>query len=191
MLPTVELPSEDELVEAAAALDEATSSSSMEHLLEHAVLAELTQEAWFGRGQLIDILHSSVDAFGHDVVLECGPIIRHVQFKARRLDAKTAAYKINTRLAERPSGCVIWLGWARVPERNRVSIEYRWFGGLPGEALPDLGDVVAKHAKANAQGVKLERPGIRRVNLGRFDKVRDAADLLDRLFGTAAAGVYG
>lgn len=188
MLRNVDLGSSDELV-VAAALDEATSSSSMEHLLEHAVLAELTQEAWFGRGQLIDILHSSVDAFGHDVVLECGPIIRHVQFKARRLDAATTTYKINKRLAERPSGCVIWLGWARVPASNRVSITYRWFGGLPGEPLPDLGNVVAKHAKANAQGVKLERLGIRQVNLGRFDRVRDAAELLDRLFGTVSPGM--
>ena len=164
-------------------LDGATSWSSMEHLLEHAVLAELTQEAWFGRGQLIDILHSSVDAFGHDVVLECGRIIRHVQFKARRLDATTSTYKINTRLSQRPSGCIVWLGWSRLPSSNRVSIQYRWFGGPPGKPLPDFGEVVAKHAKGNALGVKHERPGIRVVTLGRFERVRDAADLLGRLFG--------
>lgn len=103
------------------------------------------------------------------MVLECGPVLRHVQFKSRRLDAKTSTYKLNTRLAERPSGCVVWLGWSPQPNENRVHIEYRWFGGSPGEPLPDLGDVVAKHAKANAAGVKLERPGIRRVNLGRFE----------------------
>lgn len=171
-----------------AELDPTSASSSMEHLLEHVVLAELAQEAWFGRGQLIDILHSAVDAFGHDVVLECGSIIRHVQFKARRLDAKTSTYKVNTRLAERPSGCVIWLGWSLRPAQNRVDIQYRWFGGLPGETLPSLGDFVAKHAKANAEGVKLERPGIRRVNLGRFVRLRDAGELLDRLFGPYPAG---
>lgn len=166
-----------------AELDVNHASSSMEHLLEHVVLAELVQEAWFGRRQLIDILHSSVDAFGHDVVLECGPVIRHVQFKARRLGAKTSKYKINTRLAERPSGCVVWLGWERRPGENRLDIQYRWFGGKPGERLPDLGDVVAKHTKANAAGIKLERQGIRSINLGLFEKLDDAAQLLDRLFG--------
>lgn len=164
-------------------LDAMTSSTAMERLLEHVVLGDLAQEAWFGRRQLIDILHSSVDAFGHDVVLECGPVIRHVQFKARRLDAKTSSYGINTRLAERPSGCIIWTGWAKRPDANRVDVQYRWFGGRPGERLPDLGDVVAKHAKANAQGVKAPRPDIRVLRLSRFEPISDTAQLLDRLFG--------
>jgi hypothetical protein len=171
--------------EAASELSSTTASSSMEHLLEYVVLAELAQEAWFGRGQLIDVLHSSVDAFGHDVVLECSRVLRHVQFKARRLDAKTSNYKINTRLADRPSGCVVWLGWSRRPNENRVDVEYRWFGGPPGEPLPDLGGVIAKHAKANAAGVKLERPGIRQINLGPFERLAGASELLQRLFGPA------
>lgn len=172
---------DEQLVE----LDATAASSSMEHLLEHVVLAELAQESWFGRGQLIDILHSAVDAFGHDVVLECGSVIRHVQFKARRLDARTSTYKINAKLAERPSGCVVWLGWSRLPSENRVAVQYRWFGGLPGERLPGLGDVVAKHSKANARGVKLERPGIRRISLGKFERLAGPGELLDRLFGAS------
>ena len=77
----------------------------------------------------------------------------------------------------------MWIGWQRRSGANRVDVQYRWFGGLPGEPLPDLGDVVAKHSKANAQGVKLERPAIRKVNLGQFERLPDAAALLDRLFG--------
>lgn len=167
----------------AADLDPSVASSSMENLLELAVLGEIVQEAWFGRGQLVDVMHSSVDAFGHDVVLECGQVLRHVQFKARRIASATSTYKINTRLAERPSGCVIWIGWSRRPNANRVDIEYRWLGGKPGEPLPDLGNTVAKHSKANAEGVKLERPDIRVVNLGRFERLPNVAALLDRLFG--------
>ena len=160
-------------------------SSSWERLLELSLMSELTQEAWFGRGQIVDVLHSTVDAFGHDVVLECGPVLRHVQIKSRHADSATNQYKINTRLAERPSGCVVWLGWARRPDTNRLMMEYRWFGGLPGEALPNLGDKVAKHSKANSQGIKLERPGIRIVPLSRFERLSGVAELIDRLFGAA------
>lgn len=159
-------------------------SSSMERLLELALLAELTQEAWFGRRQLVDVLHSRVDAFGHDVVLECGNVLRHVQIKSRKLTAKTARYKVNTRLAERPSGCVVWVGWSVEPSTGRVRMEYRWFGGAPGEPLPELGSRIARHSKGNAVGLKLERPNIRLLNLGDFTKLGGVADLLDRLFGT-------
>ena len=155
----------------------------MERLLELFLMAELAQEAWFGRGQLIDVMHSSVDAFGHDVVLECGPVLRHVQLKSRALAGTTSSYKINTRLAERPSGCVIWIGWERRSGSNRLQTEYRWFGGLPGEPLPDIGDVIAKHSKANAQGVKLHRANIRVVRLSKFERLDGVGDLLDRLFG--------
>lgn len=164
-------------------LDPSRDSSSLERLLELALMADLTQEAWFGRGQIVDVLHSSVDAFGHDVVLECGQVLRHVQIKSRASGGTTTRYKINTRLTDRPSGCVIWLGWQRQSDVNRLEMEYRWFGGLPGERLPDLGTTVAKHSKANAQGVKLERPGIRIVPLSRFEKVGSVSELLDRLFG--------
>ncbi len=172
-------PEDDDVVD----LDPTQESSSMERLLELALMAELTQEAWFGRRQLVDVLHSTVDAFGHDVVLECGDVLRHVQIKSRKLSGKNSRYSVNTKLRQRPSGCVVWIGWTREPGTNRVRMEYRWFGGEPGEALPDLGSRIGKHAKGNAIGVKLERPNIRVLNLGDFTKVDDVGDLLDRLFG--------
>lgn len=168
-------------------LDTTAESSSMARLLEYFVLTEILQETWFGRGQLIDIMHSTVDAFGHDFVLECGGVLRHVQFKTRRLDGRATRYTINTRLAQRPSGCVVWVGWFREPNANRVNVEYRWFGGEPGEPLPELGEIVAKHTKANAQGEKLERPDSREVALGRFERLSGVGELVDRLFGAPNA----
>jgi hypothetical protein len=165
------------------ALDAVAHSSAMERVAELAFLSELVQEAWFVRRQIVDVLHSSVDAFGHDVVLECGRVLRHVQLKSRRVGAKTSAYKINLNLGDRPSGCVIVLDWQHDAESNRVTFTYRWFGGLPGEPLPPLGDKIAKHSKGNAKGEKLARPNLRVVPLTKFTKVPTIADLLTHLFG--------
>jgi hypothetical protein len=161
------------------ALDAVAHSSAMERVAELAFLSELVQEAWFVRRQIVDVLHSSVDAFGHDVVLECGRVLRHVQLKTRRVGGKTSAYKINLNLGDRPSGCVI----VHEAESNRVTLSYRWFGGLPGEPLPPLGDKIAKHSKGNSKGEKLARPNLRVVPLTKFTKVPTIADLLTHLFG--------
>jgi hypothetical protein len=165
------------------ALDAVAHSSAMERVAELAFLSELVQEAWFVRRQIVDVLHSSVDAFGHDVVLECGRVLRHVQLKTRRVGGKTSAYKINLNLGDRPSGCVIVLDWQHDAESNRVTFTYRWFGGPPGEPLPPLGDKIAKHSKGNAKGEKLARPNLRVVPLTKFTKVPTIADLLTHLFG--------
>jgi hypothetical protein len=61
---------------------------------------------------------------------------------------------------------------------------FLWFGGLPGERLPDVRDLkVARHTKGNAQGVKQERPNMRVLPKGRFEKLGTMPDLLLRLFG--------
>lgn len=170
---------------AAGELDANAVSSSLENMLELVLLGELVQEAWFGRGQLVDVLRSQVDAAGHDIVVECAGVVRHVQLKSRRADATTAVYAINTRLAEHQSGCVVWVGWSLREGARRVSLEYRWFGGRPGEPLPDLGDRMARHVKADSRGVKAARPHTRVLNLGRFERLAGPAELLDRLFGPA------
>jgi hypothetical protein len=60
-------------------------------------------------------LHSTVGAFGQDVVLECGSVSRHVEIKRRKSTGKRSRYSVNTTLAERPSGCVVWIGWSQYP----------------------------------------------------------------------------
>lgn len=160
-------------------------SSSLARLIEYQLLADLLQEAWFGRNMLIDVMHSSVDAFGYDLVLESGRVIRHVQLKARKLDGKRSAYDINTTLRDRPSGCVIWVGYRRRTGTNSLDLEYRFFGGPPGQRLADLGEAPVLHTKANSTGQKAIRPGLRSVKLSAFEKVTDIPDLLDKLFGPA------
>jgi hypothetical protein len=170
-------------------IDPVCHSTAWERLLELTLMSELTQEAWFGRRQILDVMHSTVDAFGHDVVLECGRVLRHVQLKSRALSAGTSKYSINLELTERPSGCVIWMGWERLPDTDRVRMEYRWFGGEPGEPLGGLGDRRAKHTRANSQGIKSSREALREVRLTQFEKLTGVPHLLDKLFGPAVAPV--
>ncbi|MFC5678432.1 hypothetical protein [Aeromicrobium endophyticum] len=165
-------------------IDEMSNSSAFEKMIETAFLRDLLEQMWFGRSEIVDVMHSSLDAFGFDLVLETTSVLRHVQLKARRRGGRSARLNINTKLSERASGCVIWMEWAKAADRNSLEIDYRWFGGQPGQPLPPLGDRVAKHAKANAQGVKNERSGIRVLPLGELERVSGIEELADRLFGT-------
>lgn len=165
-------------------IDEMNNSSAFEKMIETAFLRDLLEQMWFGRNEIVDVMHSSLDAFGFDLVLETTSVLRHVQLKARRRGGKNASLNINTKLSERASGCVIWMEWAKAPDRNSLDIEYRWFGGQPGQPLPALGDRVAKHTKANAQGVKKERGGMRVLTLGKLERMSGIEELADRLFGT-------
>jgi len=60
-------------------------SSSREALIEHIFVAEVLQEAWFAREQLVEVLRSEVDAAGYDIVFECGSMVRHGPVEGERL----------------------------------------------------------------------------------------------------------
>jgi hypothetical protein len=159
----------------------------MELIIESTFLSELLQEAWFGRGQNVDVIHSSVDAFGYDLVLQLGDVTRHVQLKAKRQGGSTTKYAINTLLTAQPAGCVICIIWTQRPETHRLQLEYRWFGNGSKEQLDGLGDQVSKHSRGNAQGVKPERVRMRDVKLSSFDEPCSMPALLDKLFGPTEA----
>lgn len=159
-------------------------SSFREKMLEHAFVSELLQEAWFRYRKTMEVLRAEVDSSGYDLVLEFGGVLRHVQLKSSRADAKTAKQKLSTKLAEKPSGCVVWIVYREDPSRARVSLRYRFFGEAPGAPLPELGDSVAKHSKGNALGVKTERPGLRTVGINKFSEELDLQQLFRRLFVT-------
>ncbi len=158
-------------------------SSFREKMLEHVFVSELLQEIWLGRGGTIEVLHSEVDSAGYDLVMEYNGVIRHLQLKSSRWDAATARHAINIKLAEKPSGCVVWLLYRVPPHQCRVELRYRFFGGEPGSPLPSLGDRAVKHTKANAQGVKTVRPGLREITKSDYSPELTLAELLDRLFG--------
>ena len=55
----------------------------------------------------------------------------------------------------------------------------------PGLPLPDLGEQVARHTKGDAAGAKAERPAIRVLAKGRFERDLGLDDIIDRMFGAA------
>lgn len=157
-------------------------SSALEKVLEYRFLAELSAELWC-RGVEFEVLRSDVDDNGHDLVIEADGILRHIQLKAMVKGGKRADVTVNTRLATKSSGCVIWMTY------DPATLElgpFRWFGGKPGEPLQGLGDKVAKHSKGNAAGEKTIRPAHRVIPRCAFETLGTLGELADRLFGTAA-----
>lgn len=167
----------------AAQVSNTHNSVAFELMLENLFLSELLQEMWFARGQVVDVLHSPVDAYGYDLVLQCGGVTRHVQLKTKRLTGKTANHKLSTLLYNQPAACVVVLEWDLPPGATRLALTYRWFGGGPHEPIPNLGDKVAKHTKGDSQGIKKEKPLHRVIALGKFHKVPSMAGIAELLFG--------
>ena len=154
-------------------------SGAREKILEHRLVSDLA-ELMMRRGVEMDVMRGEFDAHGHDVVFEAAGVLRHVQLKAMVAGGKRRNVNVNVRLRSRPSGCIAWMVYD--PATLKV-IEYRWFGGEPGEPLPDIGGTVARHSKGNALGEKAFRTGHRLLGKTKFETLADLGMLADRLFG--------
>ena len=157
------------------------NSSFREKLLEHVFVAELLQEAWLGESQTMEVLRPEVDNSGYDLLLDRGCVVRYVQLKSSRSGAKTSRQTINSKLADKPGGCVIWLVFQEC--NKRIKLEYLVFPDKPGGRL-DLSDKnTGIHSKANSEGHKAERPNTRVIPKSDFTKKQTTNDLVSWLFG--------
>ncbi len=164
-----------------SATEHSLYSSYREALLEHLFSGEIMRHLWRRGFARVEVLKPQVDDNGYDLVLEANGVTRHVQLKASHHDSATSRVGINIRLAEKPSGCVVWVYFD--PDTLALG-PFLWFGGGPGEPLPDVsGFSVGRHAKGNAQGVKAERPNIRIVQRGQFRRLETVEELSEQLFG--------
>lgn len=158
-------------------------SAFREKLIEHLLIGELLKRSWQRGDCSIETSRPEVDRAGYDVIAECNGHVRHIQLKSSYRGSRTATQKVSLSLARKPSGCVVWVYF------DSESLElgpFLYFGGEPGEKLPDLEAFrIAKHAKGNAQGVKTERPNHRVINKGQFRRIDSIEDLWTRLFGDA------
>ena len=155
-------------------------SAFREKLLEHVFVAELLQEVWLKNRQTMEVLRSEVDNSGYDLLLDRGGVVRYVQLKSSRSGAKTSRQTVNSKLADKPGGCVIWLVFQECD--GRVNLEYLVFPERPDEK-PDLGCKVGRHTKANTAGQKAERPNTRVIPKRLFTKKETTGELVSWLFG--------
>jgi hypothetical protein len=156
-------------------------STYREALLEHLFVGAILQNLWMRGPIAVEVLKPQVDDAGYDIVMEANKITRHIQLKSSFNKAKTSFQKIHIKLGEKPSGCVIWMRFD--PETLEIG-PFLWFGSNPGDKLPSLMQLkVAKHAKGDAEGIKADRPNIRKVQKRNFIPIKSIEELVDILFG--------
>ena len=159
-------------------------SSCLEKVLEHRFVAELTTCLWLAGCRDVEVLRSEVDAHGYDLVVEARGVLRHIQLKSMVRGGKKQHVTINSLLAAKQAGCVVWFDY------DPATLElgpFRWFGTLPGLGLPDPGLTIAKHSKADATGLKKQRPRHRVLRKSKFQQVDGLTELVPYLFGYGAS----
>ena len=156
-------------------------SSSLEKVLEHRFVSELTTCLWLGGCRDFEVLRSEVDTGGYDIAVDARGVLRHIQLKSMVNGGTKQHVGVNMRLAAKPSGCVVWYDYD--PATLALG-PFRWFGTLAGLGLPDPGSKVVRHSKADATGAKNLRSGHRELRKRRFTQVATMAELVSFLFGS-------
>jgi len=110
-------------------------SSFREKLIEHLFIGELLKLSWRSGKCSLEIAKPEVDNQGYDLIAEANRIIRHIQLKASHMKARTARQNIHIALANKPSGCVIWIYF---DEKTLKLGPFLFFGNEAGKPLPEL-----------------------------------------------------
>lgn len=163
---------------AAAARLRTHSSSLIARILEYQLVGAIGAEL-LARGRTLEVLKSDVDADGYDLIIEANGIVRHIQLKAKAQGGKARKVTCHTRLAAKPSGCILAITYDPV---SYHAIEYACFGGAPGEPLPDIGSNIARRSTHNRAGERPLRTEHRDVRLSEFTRVSSIPELADWLF---------
>ena len=153
-----------------------TRSTLRERIVEHLFIGEALRALWRQQITDVEVLRAEFDAHGYDLVLCRSAIIRHIQLKTQA----GGDVSVSLSLAEKPSGCVIWL----VVDDKLNLAEFRWFGGQPGQPLPDISALkVARRTTRNKQGERPERKNHRLVPKRYFEVLDSLEALLEKLIG--------
>lgn len=156
------------------------NSSFRENLIDHLLIGELLKESWQTDDCALEISKPEVDNSGYDIIAEASGVVRHIQLKASFLGATTARQKVHVDLADKPSGCVLWVYF----DQDTLDLgPFLLFSNHAGQPLPSIDNMtVARHSRANADGEKQKRPAIRVVPKGEFDEIQTISSLYNALF---------
>lgn len=155
------------------------NSTLRERIVEHVFVGDALRTLWRCGVFDVEVLRSEFDAHGCDLVMARGRIVRHIQFKTGT-SQKPGTVSVSRSLADKPSGCVIWI---------QVGADlgmgpFFWFGGEPGEPLPPIaGYPNPLRATHNKDGVRPIRQNHRAVPGVAFRRLETLRDVLDQLFG--------
>ncbi len=165
--------------------DRSTYSSLVEAVMEHMFCAAIMKRLWLDGIRAIEVLHSTVDDNGYDIVFEVQSVVRHIQLKGVTLGGSTVEWKVHRNLTLKPAGCLVVVAYD--PATLDLA-EFYWLGNAPGEpfTIPET----AKEAVAtrrNKEGVRPARPNIRIIRKSQMTRLAgsDALEqLVRKLFGT-------
>lgn len=146
-----------------------------EKMLLHFFLTDIYQHFWLERNDSLEILHSEIDNFGYDIVVSANGKTRHIQLKSLHSGSATSHFKINERLATKEGGCVIIQEYSEL--NSSIVVVYHFF-----EATKLEGYKIAKHTKANAEGKKNDRKGIKEVPKKQFKRYGSIGELIKEIF---------
>lgn len=158
-------------------------SSYREKLIEHLFIGELLKLSWQKYDCGLEVAKPEVDNSGYDVLAECFGIVRHIQLKASHIASSTASQKVHVKLADKPSGCMVWI----IFDEDLLTFKhFLFYGDSAGEPFPSIDTLkVAKHTKGNKDGIKAERPSIRVIKKGQFKVIPTMDELYNLLFCVA------
>jgi hypothetical protein len=166
-------------------VDNAHSHQSVlrERIVEHIFIGEALRLLWERGITDVEVLRSEFDAYGYDLVLARGAVVRHIQFKT---GLKTpSAISVPLALASKPSGCLLWI---QVRRKDLALGPFLWFGGAPGEPLPRIGDyAVPLRATHNKAGVRPPKTRHRLVPNKKICKLDTLVMVVEKLFGPLPA----
>lgn len=156
-----------------------THSTLRERIAEHIFVGDALRTLWRLGIHDVEVLRSEFDAHGYDLVMARGLLVRHIQFKTgtAKRPSKVSLARV---LAEKPSGCVIWI---RLDQDLNMG-PYFWFGGTPGQPLPAIDCYPnALRSTRNKEGMRPVRANHHEVPGSAFMQRNSFMEVLEDLLG--------